>query len=322
MLPHETSPNPPLIIAGMHRSGTSLAASLLESAGLALGERLMEGNWSNPRGHFEDLDFVELHKDALGDLGLHSDGWVLSELSPLPTPVVERARSLLAAKQTPKRPWGFKDPRGTLFLGMWEALAPAAHFVFVHRVPWEVVDSLYRRGDEVFATDPELAIQVWLHYNRAILDFATRAPERCLLVNVETIVEYPVEWVAAVSERAGLSLGPPDPKIYEAALLHGALARPRAGVVVEHFPEAIRLFGALEARAWRPAGALAVPFRPGFGVDVERRLALQDWLEICAVAAERDELLRALEAGDRAAASERENSNGAEAPLAGERPET
>ena len=57
----------PIIIAGMHRSGTSLAASLLQSAGLDVGERLMEGNWSNPRGHFEDLDFVKdrlLHVSA------------------------------------------------------------------------------------------------------------------------------------------------------------------------------------------------------------------------------------------------------------------
>jgi len=286
---------PPLVLAGMHRSGTSLAASLLESAGLDIGQRLMEGNWSNPRGHFEDLDFVDFHKEVLEELGLHRDGWVLSELPSPEEGVVARARALLVAKSAPKRAWGFKDPRGTLFLRMWEALAPEAQFVFVHRVPWEVIDSLYRRGDDVFATDPELAMQVWLHYNRAILDFAAHAPERCLVVNVETIVEYPAEWVREVSDRTGFDLRAPNRAIYEAALLHGALARARAAVVVEHFPEAIRVFGALEARAWRPAGAPAVPFRPALGAEVERRLALEDWRDICAIAGERDRLRDALE---------------------------
>jgi len=286
---------PPLIIAGMHRSGTSLAASLLESAGLDVGERLMEGNWSNPRGHFEDLDFVEWHKGALESLGLHPDGWVLTELPAPPGELVARAKGLVDGKHARGRPWGFKDPRGTLFLRMWAELCPDAHFVFVHRLPWEVVDSLYRRGDAAFTTDPELAIQAWLYYNRAILDFSERTPKRCLFVNMETIVEFPAEWVAAVNEQAGLGLGAPNTNIREEALLHGARARARAGVVIDHFPDAIRLFGALEARAWRPACAPALPFRPGSTPEAERLLALQDWLEICTVSNERDRLRGALE---------------------------
>lgn len=304
---------PPLIIAGMHRSGTSLAASLLESAGLDVGERLMEGNWSNPRGHFEDLDFVEWHKGALESLGLHPDGWVLTELSAPPGELVARAQGLVNDKRTRERPWGFKDPRGTLFLRMWAELCPDARFVFVHRLPWEVVDSLYRRGDAVFTIDPELAVQAWLRYNRAILDFSERTPSRCLLVNMETIVEYPAEWVAAVSEHAGLGLGPPNASIREEALLHGARARARAGVIIEHFPEAIRLFGALEARAWRPPGVPALAFRPGSTPEAERRLALEDWLGICAVSGERDRLRDALEAAS--APNEAANTG---APLEGD----
>jgi hypothetical protein len=304
----------PLIMAGMHRSGTSLGASLLESAGLDVGERLMEGNWSNPRGHYEDLDFVELHKDALKVLGLDPDGWVLTELPELPGDVVDRARLLVEQRQASGRAWGFKDPRATLFLRMWAEICPEARFLFVHRVPWEVVDSLYRRGDAVFSTDPELAIQAWLYYNRAILDFSNHAPARCSFVNVETIAEYPVEWVAAVAKHAGIALGPPSPSIYEAGLLHGSLARARASVIVEHFPDAIRLFGALEARAWRPAGAPAVPFRSGATPETERRLALEDWHQICVVSGERDKLREELGAR----ANEREappaDGNGAAAP--------
>ena len=36
-------PNQSVIITGMHRSGTSLTASLLHSAGIEIGDRLMAG---------------------------------------------------------------------------------------------------------------------------------------------------------------------------------------------------------------------------------------------------------------------------------------
>jgi hypothetical protein len=292
----------PIIIAGMHRSGTSLAASLLQSAGLDVGERLMEGNWSNPRGHFEDLDFVEWHKSALESVNLHPDGWVLTALPSMPADIVERVGLLVRQKTSAPRAWGFKDPRATLFLGLWQELIPDALFVFVHRTPWEVVDSLYRRGDTVFTTDPELAVQAWLHYARLVLDFSSRRSDRCFLVNIETIVEYPAVWVAALAERAGASLAPPNGDILETPLLHGERARGRATVLVEHFPEAVRLYGALESRAWRPTGAPPLQFRAGSTPEVERRIALQDWFGSCALEHELDGLRAELE--NRARSSE------------------
>ena len=66
----------PIIITGMHRSGTSLVASLLQEAGLSIGERLLGPSAGNRKGHFEDVDFVELHEDILADNGasLYWDG--------------------------------------------------------------------------------------------------------------------------------------------------------------------------------------------------------------------------------------------------------
>src|ERR1700754_1667907 len=89
---------PPLIILGMHRSGTSLAASLLQSAGLDVGLRLMEANWSNPRGHFEDMDFVDFQRASLAQLGCHHDGWVAAGLPELAPEIVEAAREIVERK--------------------------------------------------------------------------------------------------------------------------------------------------------------------------------------------------------------------------------
>ena len=64
-----------IIITGMHRSGTSLTASLLQSAGVKIGDRLMGKGTGNSQGHFEDLDFVEFHQQVLESQGLNIAGW-------------------------------------------------------------------------------------------------------------------------------------------------------------------------------------------------------------------------------------------------------
>lgn len=273
----------PLMILGMHRSGTSLAASLLESAGLDIGDRLMAGNWSNPRGHFEDMDFVHFQQLALVRLGLHPDGWLATGLPDLPEEYMAMARALVDRKRRSARPWGWKDPRTVLFLRHWLSIVPAAKFAIVYRAPWEVVESLYLRGDAVFAGDPEFALRIWLYYNRTLLDLAVAAPERCVLANVETIAADPVAWVAAIAERSGLTLHAPKAGIYDRDLLHSEQARDRAGIIFRHYPEVVELFAELETYAFRPPGIEAhALWSRGSTAEAERRLALSDWQRLCA----------------------------------------
>lgn len=268
----------PLIVLGMHRSGTSLAASLLEAAGLDVGQRLLEANASNPKGHFEDADFVEFHRAVLGRLGLNDDGWLASAVPPVPDALVAKARALVERKALRARAWGWKDPRTVLFLPLWQALVPDARFAVVYRAPWEVVESLFKRGDVAFADDPELAVRVWCHYNRLLLDLALAAPERCLLCNVDAISADPKGWVAAVAARTATPLADPDAAIYEPALLHGDASRRRADLLYRHYPDVVELFGSLERLAFRPAGAPApVVWTEGLRDDAERRLVMRDW---------------------------------------------
>jgi hypothetical protein len=53
---------PILIITGMHRSGTSLTAAFIHKIGLDLGDNLLKYNYWNPKGYFEDIDFVEFQR--------------------------------------------------------------------------------------------------------------------------------------------------------------------------------------------------------------------------------------------------------------------
>src|SRR5215470_15228559 len=93
-----TASGPALVVTGMHRSGTSLAASILRTSGVDMGERLMAPQASNPAGFFEDLDFVELHMDALERRGLHPDGWDARPLASLGRALSARARDLARRK--------------------------------------------------------------------------------------------------------------------------------------------------------------------------------------------------------------------------------
>jgi len=59
-------PNSVVIVTGSHRSGTSVTTYILQSLGINLGNNLLKGpEFSNPDGHFEDIDIMELHDKVL-----------------------------------------------------------------------------------------------------------------------------------------------------------------------------------------------------------------------------------------------------------------
>ncbi len=171
------------------------------------------------------------------------------------------------------RSWGWKDPRTVPLLPLWLPLLPEAGFAIVYRAPWEVIESLYRRGDAAFTDDPELAVQVWLHYNRVLLDLALAAPERCVVANVEAMATHPAAWVAAVAARTSTPLGTPGAAVVEPSLLHGDQARERAGLLFRHYPEVVALYEQLQHLAWRPAAWT----RPPRGRTTRSRRRIGGW---------------------------------------------
>ena len=107
----DKAPNQSVIVmTGMHRSGTSLTASLLQSAGVDLGDRLLGEDRGNSKGHFEDLDFVEFHQNVLQSQGISVAGWTEQNKVRVQQQYLATAQNLILARQD--RPlWGWKDPR-------------------------------------------------------------------------------------------------------------------------------------------------------------------------------------------------------------------
>ncbi len=268
-----------LTIAGMHRSGTSLTASILQSTGIDIGDRLMEASPGNAKGHFEDWDFVEFHENVLKSQGIAHEGWTETVSVRVQEQYLEKARNLISEREH-KAIWGWKDPRTTLFLDFWTELLPEARFILVYRTPWEVVDSLFRRGDTIFQHNPNFAIKIWNAYNRAVIDFYDRYEARSIILRVEDIISNRLEAIEAINHKFGLHLGTPD-NLFDRSLFksYGASSY-RATVVKQYFPEAFDLYLQLHRRR-------QVFDRPQIPLIDENRdfpaiepWILQDWLDI------------------------------------------
>ena len=201
------------IIAGMHRSGTSLLASLFGSAGVDLGT-LISADSHNPFGYFEDSDVLSLHRRMIHsalpdeDTGHRDWGWIESERFSRErlNEYRDEARSFVESRRAAGRVWGFKEPRTTLFLDFWRELVPEAQFVFIYRHPWDVAESMQRLGADVFLKNPEYALKIWSSYNRLLLDFHSRLPERTLLISANRMVQDPQAFIAAVHRKFGLNM--------------------------------------------------------------------------------------------------------------------
>jgi len=269
-----------LIIAGMHRSGTSLTASILQSAGLHIGRKLLDQSHGASERHFENLDFFEFHKAVLRSQGVNEDGWTLQETIEVEDRFVEQAKELVA-KNAVSAVWGWKEPRTTLFLEFWANLLPEAKFLLLYRFPWEVVDSLYRRGDAIFKSQPDLAVKIWLHYNQKILNLYNKFSERCFLVNLHVLLNHLDTVTSAINQKLQLNLAVPNSTLYNPSQIHKqSIEGHRASLITYYFPEAIEMYRELEARAWQVNDTPDLSWIEQLKNTPYKTWAFQDWLQL------------------------------------------
>ncbi|PSB52830.1 glycosyl transferase family 1 [filamentous cyanobacterium Phorm 6] len=239
------------IVTGMHRSGTSLTASLFQKVGVDIGKRLVGPADGNVKGHFENVDFVEFHKSVLRSHGIDELGCTLEKTIPVAASDVEIAKRAIEQNQQTHKHWGWKDPRTALFWDFWLKLLPEANFICVYRSPWEVVDSLYRRGTDVsLLQNPEMAVKMWIHYNQKVLELYERFPDRCLLANVYPIGNTPELFIDRVNDKFNVNLGViPADNFEESLLVNDIVKSHRPSLIEQYFPEALELYQLLEIQA-------------------------------------------------------------------------
>jgi hypothetical protein len=257
----------------MHRSGTSLLASLASRAGIDMGAELLPGGKGNRHGHFEDPELVRFHEECLSRRGLAPFRPPEHGVSPFLLEEKRQAEAILDRRRG-QGAWGFKDPRTSLFLSLWDELLPDALYLLVYRHPVEVALSLLRRGiDLEVQLDPRRAIRAWMTYNRQLLAFREAHPGRCLLWPISGLVEnLDAAWELLAARSGRPPAGPGYDGLYEPAdLKRGLLAREIDWPAL--LPTAMELYARLDERADLPSGTpgggggpaalAAVPLREG-----------------------------------------------------------
>jgi hypothetical protein len=218
------------IIAGMHRSGTSLMASWLQACGLALDNgQLIPAYPDNPQGFFEDADFVRLHETSIRRCYRFSAGWKAAPRRSLTfsAPETEQARTLIQMRAARYANWGWKDPRATLFLDQWKRLLPQVRIMLVWRPCDQVVYSLLRRWwksrTRRHYLDPFWAIRLWQAHNLLACEFAERHADDVLVLPISQVIDRDQAVLALVNSRfdAALRYTPLD-DLYEPDLFNAA----------------------------------------------------------------------------------------------------
>lgn len=240
-----------LVLTGMHRSGTSLIAGLLSRAGVSLGNHLVAPKANdNPRGFFEDAEFVEFHQALLHARGL--DILVTRDIVLQPDAAeTARARALVAARAD-QTLWGWKDPRTSLVIDLWHTLVPNACFLLVYRHPLDVMLSLARRLQFV-GFDFYAALEAWYAYNRALQSFANEHPGKTLWCSSYAVIDRIDAFRGALAEKFDLHLAL-DIAQRDEIFSDELLRRPAHTPVIESIlrrihPDAMQLYDTLQAHA-------------------------------------------------------------------------
>mgnify|MGYP001170109874 CR=1 FL=1 len=245
-----------LLIAGMHRSGTSYLGECCGALGLALPRDAGGPAPDNPRGHFEPRAVVALNDAILAQQGAV---WLRAGRLDLPAPdaaLLARMDAAVADSFGTARRIVIKDPRLSLTLPLWRAWLDArgigAALLIALRDPAEVAQSLARRN----GTGAEMAMLSWVRHMLSVLEHSREMPR--LLVPFPGWTADPGAMLARIGALCGSEAdagtqaqaaamflpaavhgaGPPLPDT-PAARLAGALYRALSGSMADVAPGAV-----------------------------------------------------------------------------------
>jgi hypothetical protein len=270
-----------ILVLGMHRSGTSAVARMLNLCGAELGRDLLPPKQDNERGFWENSALLALHERFLDEAGLH---WY--DLVSLPADWREgaAARNFVAAlpevlaqqfRDTPL--FLAKDPRLSLLAPLWievlEGRAVRPVFVITVRHPDEVAASLAKRDGFSYARSHLLWLQhlleaeratrghrrVFVHYERVLADWRAELARIAAALeiawpNAGTDIDQQIAAFITPSLRhhggdARAPAAPLPPIVQEAYAIASSAATdsasPSFDAVASAFDEALRLAGPL-----------------------------------------------------------------------------
>jgi hypothetical protein len=214
-------PSSPVIVVGMHRSGTSLTSRILQSLAVDMGP-------DASHAHHESLSFVMRNRLVLTATkadwdhpqpfveALRDPAWTRA-LSLVLERTIAAPRSWLLDLHEPSpgsvdHQWGWKDPRNSLTWPLWLELYPNARFVRVRRDRNDVIASLVRRSQENLRSGSDLSIRTLTEhgvdslcdeYAASLARLDAVAGQRVFDIDYEDLVADPTPTVSALADWLG-----------------------------------------------------------------------------------------------------------------------
>ena len=216
----------PIMVLGMHRSGTTMLVDVLQRAGVFMGSRLS--------GNLEPRVFQDANRQIFDYFGASwLDGYLLPKAevfhkgyAGLASSIADRLNADLQIAFFDTAPvacrlWGFKDPRTSVTAGLFLRLFPEARAIFIHRDPLDVALSIVTRernqkrkhpGMDAFEFSPKelqelmmRSVVAWETYNERAIDVFRMFQHRSLL-QYESVVSAPVDKIGPALALVGVSI--------------------------------------------------------------------------------------------------------------------
>lgn len=159
-----------ILVLGMHRSGTSMLAGILDRLGCMGPKHQMDANEMNPKGYFESKPIFELNDQIMEVAGLRWSDWQPLREGSLDSPRFNefrtRAAEVVRAEYGDASMIYLKDPRICRLLPFWrdvlEDMGYRISCIHTHRHPADVAASLAARKHIAIA--PSLGTLSWLRH--------------------------------------------------------------------------------------------------------------------------------------------------------------
>lgn len=195
-----------LVVAGMHRSGTSALTGALSLLGFDLGSRLLPPSDDNIKGFYENAGVVAIHERLLSAFGTSWDD--PRELPPnwMAHQAARAARNeiieLVQREFAQSEKWAVKDPRICRFLPLWREalgdLGQSMNVLLMVRHPWEVSASIEKRNQWAIP----LGEVLWLRY---VFDaIAGSRGQATAVVLYEHLLDNPLETISGALKGIGV----------------------------------------------------------------------------------------------------------------------
>lgn len=202
-----------VVILGAPRSGTSMTAGILSRMGVDLG-RLRKPDAENPRGYYEDWDFIKLminifravDGDANGFNPPHLEG-ILSQKPKFDDHIRDLIQNRM--NQTSSNVWGWKATTTSFTIDLFLEYLVNPHFIVVFRNPLARADSIvkYTRHKTLYSELNRLqALDLANRYYRQIFQFLKKNRQYpSLFVSFEDTVANPLKTVGDMADFLDLN---------------------------------------------------------------------------------------------------------------------